>query len=166
MTVTAERRDWIWDADGELEGLYVETREVVVKNGPNAGKEKLVFDFHVGLDDEPVSVWETDRAADEVPRGAEAAAQARLRAGGAHQRSPPMGKREGANGVYRDFNVDFEHAAPKRSAAELLAAEDDEDDDDPIPSSRRPQLAGGRISEGGRRRYAAEGGAAAPRTER
>ena len=54
---TAERRDWNWDTDGDLDGLYVETRSVTIKNGPSAGQEKLVFDFHVGVNDEPVSAW-------------------------------------------------------------------------------------------------------------
>jgi hypothetical protein len=55
---TSNRRDWNWDSDGKLEGLYVETRQVTIKNGPSAGKSKLIFDFHVGLEDERVSVWE------------------------------------------------------------------------------------------------------------
>ena len=62
MSSTAEtqsHRDWKWDNDGALDGLYVETREVTVRNGPSAGRQKLIFDFHVGVDDEAVSVWET-----------------------------------------------------------------------------------------------------------
>lgn len=52
MSTTESRRDWKWDNDGTLDGMYVETRQVVPKSG-------LVFDFHVGPDDELVSVWET-----------------------------------------------------------------------------------------------------------
>ena len=131
------RRDWNWDSDGELEGHYVETRSVVVKNGPSAGKEKLVFDFHVGLEDESVSVWETAVLRSKF--------REELRARGESDFEPgervtitPMGKKEGPNGVYRDFALTFEHGAPKRSAADLLeagheraAADDDDPDDGP-----------------------------------
>ncbi len=55
----SDRRDWNWDTDGALEGIYVETREVAIKNSPSAGHWKLVFDLHVGLEDELVSVFET-----------------------------------------------------------------------------------------------------------
>jgi hypothetical protein len=38
QSTTAIRRDWSWDVDGELDGMYVETREVAIKKGPSAGK--------------------------------------------------------------------------------------------------------------------------------
>jgi hypothetical protein len=132
MTSLDERRDWNWDRDGQLTGLYVETRQVAVKHGPSAGREKLVFDFDVGLDDETVSVWETAVLRSKLAR--------ELR----DRRKPdfdpgerfvitPTGTKESANGTYRDFTVEFEHAAPKRTAAELLGAEEDENPiDDPI----------------------------------
>jgi hypothetical protein len=42
--------------------------------------------------------------------------------------------KEGANGPYRDFDIVFEHAAPKPSASDLLNAEqEDEPPDDDIP---------------------------------
>lgn len=50
----------------------------------------------------------------------------------------PLGFKESANGKYRDFDVEFEHAAPKRSVADLLgdSGSDDEkeeqDDDTPF----------------------------------
>ena len=56
---TEERRDWSWKHDGALDGMYVETRMVRVKNGPSAGKAKAVLDFHVGPDDELVTAWPT-----------------------------------------------------------------------------------------------------------
>jgi hypothetical protein len=117
---TSNRRDWNWDSDGELAGHYVETRQVMIKNGPSAGQSKLIFDFHVGLEDELVSVWEAtvlrSKFREELTRR------------GAFDFDPgerititPLGMKEGANGTYRDFAVDFEHAAPKPTTAQLLA---------------------------------------------
>jgi hypothetical protein len=128
---TTTRRDWTWDSDGALEGLYVETRSVVVKNGPAAGKEKLVFDFHVG--DRLVSVWET------------AVIRSKFRAELANRNAPdfdpnerititPAGTKTGAHGDYRDFTVVFEHAAPKRTTAELLGG----DPGDPVADPADP----------------------------
>ncbi len=41
----------------------------------------------------------------------------------------PLGTKDGANGPYRDFAVEFEHAAPKRTTADLLSADDDDEPD-------------------------------------
>ncbi len=114
-----ERRDWSWDADGSLTGHYVETRSVTVRNGPSAGREKLVFDFHVGLDDEAVSVWETAVLRSKFREELRSRKRDDFEAGELITITP-AGKKTSANGTYRDFAVTFEHAAPKRSAAALL----------------------------------------------
>ena len=113
----------------------------MVKNGPSAGKEKLVFDFHVGLDDELVSVWETTVLRSKFREELRARRKPDFEPG-ERMTITPTGKKESANGVYRDFDITFEHAAPKRSAAELL--EDDRrvgggggDDGDPFPKPRK-----------------------------
>jgi hypothetical protein len=118
---TATRRDWSFDADGKLDGMYVETRQVTVKNGPSAGKSKVVFDFHVGADDELVSVWETTVIRSKF--------LAELKARGADDFEPgeritidPSGWKESPNGKYRNFGIEFEYGAPKKSAAALLDA--------------------------------------------
>jgi hypothetical protein len=116
---STERRDWNWDTDGPLEGLYVETRSVTVKNGPSAGKEKLVFDFHVGLDDEAVSVWETAVLRSKFREELRSRKKTDFE-DGEQITITPTGKKTSVNGTYRDFDVTFEHAAPKRTAAELL----------------------------------------------
>ena len=126
----AERRDWNWDRDGELVGLYVETRQVTVRSGPSAGQEKIVFDFHVGLDDELVSVWETtvlrSKFRQELRKrhkpDFEPGEQITIR---------PTGKK-GENS-YRDFDIEFEHAAPKPTAADLLEGPADPNTDDADP---------------------------------
>jgi hypothetical protein len=119
------RRDWNWDKDGALEGLYLETREVVVKEGPSAGKSKLIFDFHTGFEDETVSVWETAVILSEFTRELRARRKADFEPG---ERIviTPAGKATGQNGTYHKFEFEFEHAAPKPTAAELLAARSDE----------------------------------------
>jgi hypothetical protein len=127
QSTTTERRDWNWDRDGELEGLYVETRPVVVKNGPSAGQTKLVFDFHTGLEDELVSAWETAVLRSKFLN------ELRLRRKpdfepGERIRITPKGTKEGEHGSYRDFDVSFEHAAPKKSTAELLGESAEPDD--------------------------------------
>jgi hypothetical protein len=126
---SSARRDWIWDVDGKLEGLYVEIRRVTVKNGPSAGQRKLVFDFHVGLDDELVTVWETSVLKSKF--------KAELQARRADDFQPgekitidPLDWKEGVNGKYRDFAVTFKHAAPKPTAATLLDASEAEQEDD------------------------------------
>jgi hypothetical protein len=135
MTATeSTRRNWTWDANGELLGHYVETRQVNVKSGPSAGQSKLVFDFHVGLEDESVSVWETSvlrsKLAEELKRRGKPDFEP-----GERMQIKPLEWKEGPNGSYRDFDVWFEHAAPKLSAAELLNAGgiDEPADDDDIP---------------------------------
>lgn len=132
QSTTTERRDWNWDRDGELEGLYVEMRSVVVRNGPSAGKEKIVVDFHVGLGDEPVSVWETAVLRSKFGQELRARRASDFQPG-ERIKITPLGKKESANGTYRDFAVEFEHAAPKRTAAELLADESEDADVDDIP---------------------------------
>ncbi len=133
---TDTRRDWKWDDDGELDGQYLELREVVVRNGPSAGQTKLVFDFEL-LDGETVSVWEAKVLRSKL------AAELRARRKpdfepGERIKLTPLGMKESANGKYRDFEVWFEHAAPKRSVAELLSdasdnTTDEEQNDEPLP---------------------------------
>jgi hypothetical protein len=134
VTQDKERRDWSWDEDGELDGMYVETRPVTIRNGPSAGQEKLVFDFHVGADDQLVSIFESavirSRFRQELKRRGKPDFEP-----GERMRIRPTGKKASANGTYRDFAIDFEHAAPKPTTAELLGVDDDEDaeGDDGIP---------------------------------
>jgi hypothetical protein len=122
---TSEReqayRDWSWDSDGRLEGLYVETRVVNVANGPSAGQQKIVFDFHVGIEDELVSVWETSVLNSKFAEELKARGKPDFEAG-EHFLITPKGTKQSASGnSYRDFDVQFEHAAPKPTPAELLA---------------------------------------------
>jgi hypothetical protein len=121
-TTTSERRDWNWDSDGVLDGMYVETREVTVKNGPSAGHTTLVFDFHVGPEDELVSVWGTTVLCSKLARELRARRKPDFEPGERFTITPTAWKESG-NGKYRDFDVDLEHAAPRRSAAELLGAD-------------------------------------------
>jgi hypothetical protein len=120
-TTIGERRDWNWDDDGTLDGMYVETRQVTVKNGPSAGQTKLVFDFHVGSDDERVSAFETTVLRSKFARELHARGRGDFELG-ERITIEPLGWKESGNGKYRDFDVDFEHAAPRRSTAELLGA--------------------------------------------
>jgi hypothetical protein len=133
-TDATQRRDWNWDRDGELEGLYVETRPVVVKNGPSAGMEKLVFDFHVGLEDKLVSVWETTVLRSKFGRELRTRRKPDFETG-ERIKVTPLGMKDGPNGSYLDFDIEYEHAAPKRTGAELLADEPEAADVDYIPSS-------------------------------
>jgi hypothetical protein len=126
-TEGAERRDWNWDRDGKLVGLYVETRQVTVRSGPSAGQEKLVFDFHVGLDDELVSVWETTVLRSKFRQELRARRKPDFEPGEQFTITPTGKKGENS---YRDFDVEFEHAAPKPTALDLLDNESDEPDDD------------------------------------
>jgi hypothetical protein len=123
-----ERRDWNWDEDGELDGLYVETRPVVIKNGPSAGKTKLIFDFHLSKNEDSVSVWETtvlrSKFAEELRNRRKSDFEY-----GERFVIRPTGMKAGVNGSYRDFDVTFEHAAPRPSTAELLEASGDPDDE-------------------------------------
>jgi hypothetical protein len=125
QATSTDRRDWSWDDDGELDGMYVETRSVTIKNGPSAGQAKLVFDFHVGLADELVSVWETSVLRSKL------AAELKARGApdfepGERMRITPLAWKESTNGRYRDFGVVLEHAAPKPSAASLLGVDEPE----------------------------------------
>lgn len=116
------RKDWNFDVDGKLVGRYVETRRVNIKSGPSAGQAKPVVDFHVDPDDDLVSVWPgavlRRMLGDEL----------RLRGkgdfeDGEQMEIKPLGKKEGKNGPYADFeDVVFEFAAEKPSAADLLGA--------------------------------------------
>jgi hypothetical protein len=127
-STTTERRDWDWDKNGVLEGMYVSTREVIVKNGPSAGKSKVVFDFHVGLEDELVSVWETAVLRSEFSKELRARRKDDFEPG-ERIRIEPQGYKEGQNGKYRAFApIVYEHAAPKKTTAELLASPEDEND--------------------------------------
>jgi hypothetical protein len=125
----AERRDWNWDTDGDLDGLYVETRSVIIKNGPSAGQSKLIFDFHLADTDESVSVWETAVLKSKFRRELEARRKPDFEPG---ERIVirPTGWKESANGKYRDFDPEFEYAAPKPTTAELLGVGESADDDD------------------------------------
>ncbi len=122
------RRDWKWDDDGELDAMYRELREVTIRNGPSAGQAKLVFDFEA-LDGETVSVFETTVLRSKF------AAELRARRKpdfepGERIKITPLGRKKSANGEYRDFELWFEHAAPKRSAAELLSDASDNTTDE------------------------------------
>jgi hypothetical protein len=142
-STTETRRDWNFDRDGQLIGQYVETRPVTIRNGPAAGKQKIVFDFHVG--DETISVFETSVIKSKL--------RDELNKRGAGDFEPdetititPTGTKTGASGYdYRDFDVDFEHKAPKRSTADLLAVADGDADpgpeEDPNDPGPEPDLA-------------------------
>jgi hypothetical protein len=119
-------RDWNWDADGVLEGLYVETRVVNVANGPSAGERKLVFDFHVGLEDELISVWETSVLNSKFGQELRARGKSDFEPGERFVITPKSTKTSAAGNTYRDFAVVFEHAAPKLTAAALLEQRDAE----------------------------------------
>jgi hypothetical protein len=117
--VTETHRDWNWETDGEFEGHYVETREVTIKTGPSAGQTKLVFDFHAGLDDESVSIFETAVLRSKLAKELKTRRKPDFEPGELLTITP-SGWKDSANGRYRDFDVTFEHAAPKPTAAELL----------------------------------------------
>jgi hypothetical protein len=126
-------RDWDWEKDGELEGLYVETRLVNVANGPSAGERKVVFDFHVGLEDELVTVWETSVLNSKLAEELSARGKPDFEPGERFLITPKGTKQSAGGNTYRDFRVTFEHAAPKPSTADLLAqreAEKPEPQDD------------------------------------
>ena len=134
METITERRDWDFAADGELDGMYVETRSVTIKNGPSAGQTKTVVDFHVGPDDELVTVW--------PPTVLKRMFREELKRRGKSDFEPgermlirPKGKRTGPNGPYWDFeNVEFEHAAPKPSAVDLFRNEPQDEDAPALPA--------------------------------
>jgi hypothetical protein len=131
---TEKRRDWNWDDDGQLDGMYVETRQVTIRNGPSAGQTKLVFDFHVGLEDELVSVFETAVLRSKLIAELKARKRQRDESDfGAGERIiiTPKGMREGPNGSYRDFeDIVFEHPAEKPSALDLLGSDGGGEDED------------------------------------
>jgi hypothetical protein len=128
-------RDWDWESDGKLEGLYVEMRVVNVANGPSAGERKLVIDFHVGPDDELVSVWETSVLNSKFREELKARGKSDFEPGERFVITPKGTKTSAAGNTYRDFGVVFEHAAPKLTATELLEqreAEKPVQDDEPF----------------------------------
>jgi len=138
MAKTADtKRDWDWESDGKLDGMYVETREVVIRNGPSAGRQKLLFDFHVGNDDEAVSVWETAVIRSKFAKELNARQKPDFEAG-EKITIEPLDWKEGTNGRYRDFDVTFEHAAPKRTAADLLSSEASDEVDEADFGLSRP----------------------------
>jgi hypothetical protein len=122
MSETSTRRDWNLDVDGELDGLYVETRAVTIKNGPSAGQTKAVLDLHVGIDDELVTLWPSTVArrklADELGRRGHTDFEP-----GERLRFTRKGKKQGANGPYNDDDVWFENASPAPTAAAMLGAD-------------------------------------------
>jgi hypothetical protein len=133
VTQETDRRDWDWERDGALPGLYRETRQVTVRNGPSAGLSKLVFDFDHADTDETVSAWQTAVLLSKF--------KAELKRRGKDDFEPgeridmvPTGTKTGINGRYRDFDVTFEYAAPRPTAAQLLGAYDDDDDTPAEPS--------------------------------
>ena len=137
MPETASKRDWSWEDDGVLDGMYVNTREVTIRNGPSAGATKHIFDFHVGLDDELVSVFESTVLRSKFANELRARQKPDFEPGESI-RIEPLEWRESANGRYRDFDVTFEHAAPKRTAADLLSSEASDDVDEADFGLSRP----------------------------
>jgi hypothetical protein len=118
---TAQRRDWNWEKDGALDGMYAETRTVTPKDGPSKGQEKVIFDFEVD-DDEIVSVWSTTVIASKLARELAVRGKSDFEPGERFTISPTGWKESGVGNSYRDFEIGFEHAAPKKTTAELLGA--------------------------------------------
>jgi hypothetical protein len=128
-----QSRDWDWDADGELDGMYVEARLCHIKDGPSAGQDKLRFEFHHGLEEELVGFWETAVLKSKFRR------ELKLRdkpdfEPGERMTIMPTGRKKNARGdrSYRDFEIEYEHAAPRPSTLDLLAAGEEEPPDDEI----------------------------------
>jgi hypothetical protein len=126
-----QSRDWDWDEDGTLEGLYVEARLCRIKTGPSAGQEKLRFEYHHGLEEEPVGFWEN------VVLKSKFRQELKLRGKpdfepGERMTIKPLGKKRNAAGdrSYRDFEVAYEYAAPRPSTLDLLARGDEEPDEE------------------------------------
>jgi hypothetical protein len=128
-----QSRDWDWDVDGSLEGMYVEARLCHIKDGPSAGQDKLRFEFHLPPDDESVGFWETTVLKSKF--------REELKLRGKSDFEPgelitirPTGKKKNARGdrSYRDFDIGYEYAAPRPSTLDLLAAGDEEPPDDEI----------------------------------
>ena len=124
-------------------GRGKQLRVVAIDDFPHAelveqGTTKPVLDFHVGLEDETVTVW--------PPKVLKGHFREELRRRGKpdfepgeHIRVTPKGKRDGVNGPYWDFEPTwFEHAAPKPSAAELLADSDEDGHEDASPPDDDP----------------------------
>jgi hypothetical protein len=119
---TTERRDCDFGRDGALDGVYVETRRVTIASGPSAGETKAVLDFHVGLDDELVTVWPSAVLRRMLRDELRLRGKSDFEPGERVKITRKPEKRAGPNGRYWDFeHPRFEHAAPKPTAAELLA---------------------------------------------
>jgi hypothetical protein len=127
-SVTANQADdlgriWKWDQDGTLEGLYVCGREVHVSQGPSAGKTKLTWGFHVGLEDELVTVFETAVLVSEFAKELALRGKPDFEPG-ERITIKPGAKRPTRNGqnTYRPLEISYEHAAPQPTMAERLVA--------------------------------------------
>jgi hypothetical protein len=131
------RRDWDFQRDGALDGLYVELRQVMVKSGPSAGKRKVVLDLHVGLEDELVSVFPSTVALRKLREELARRGTTDFEPDERLKIARPGAKKQGPNGGYWDDDVWFEHAAPKPTAAEMLGASDE-----PASSDERPEFSG------------------------
>ena len=124
-------RTWNWDEDGDLDGRYVEMRSVTIKNGPSVGQSKLLFDFHLTDTDESVSVWETAVLRSKFRRELKARRKPDFEPG-EQMVIRPTDWKEGPNGKYRNFEVEFERAAPKPTAADLLGTDKSTDEPDDV----------------------------------
>ena len=132
MTVTeTERRDWDFAKDGDLEGLYVETRRVTIANGPSAGTTKPVLDFHAGTDEELVTYWPSAVARRKLSEELSVRGKPDFEPGERIRISRPKDKTLGKNGPYWNDQVEFEFAAPKPTAADLLGGHIDQVEDRP-----------------------------------
>lgn len=139
----ASRRDWDWERDGDLDGMYVETRLVHVKNGPSAGQVKPVLDFHVGIEDELITVWPPAVLRRQFREELQLRNKLDFEPGERFQVSP-KGKKDGPNGPYWDFaDTLFEFAAPKPSAAAMLGAGEDSSEGEDSAESHAPADASG-----------------------
>jgi hypothetical protein len=122
MATLTDRRDWDFAVDGDLDAMYVEMRTFTLKTGPSAGKTKVAVDFHHGPDDELVSVIPATVLASKFREELQRRNTADLEPGERIKIHRHSEKKESANGFYWDFDVEFEYAAPKPTAAEMLGA--------------------------------------------
>jgi hypothetical protein len=120
-----QSRDWDWDTDGELDGMYVEARLCRIKGGPSAGQDKLRFEFHQGLEEEAVGFWETAVLKSKFRQELKLRGKPDFEPGERMQITP-KGKKRNADGdrTYLDFEVEYEHAAPRPTTADLLGVDD------------------------------------------
>jgi hypothetical protein len=137
-----QSRDWDWDTDGELDGMYVEARLCHIKDGPSAGQDKLRFEFHHGLEEELVGFWETDVLKSKFRQELMLRGKPDFEPG-ERIMIKPLGKKRNARGdrSYRDFDVEYEHAAPRPTTLDLLGRgveEPDETADEKPPKDDVP----------------------------